>query len=224
MDNNIDETEKINLKENNTQNEGTNIENDFQTDMNNYLKEDNKLEENSIEKKKKDKKNNILIICLIGILVLLVGSYFVLSKVLVKEDTKPNEEEKQDTKDEEKKEEKKDDEEVLVYNLNVYKGNSGYLCQEYTETYCKDIAFTIKTATSNANILALDNNYVLYNDNHLKLYNIKTKEIKEILLENNYNNYSLDYSIDKNIQGILYSSIDNKSGYYNIINGTKLVV
>ncbi len=58
---------------------------------------------------------------------------------------------------------------------------------------------------------------IIYDDNGLKIYNIKTKEITPINLENKYEDYQLAYKKDE-IYGIFYRN-DEENGYYNIKNG-----
>ena len=220
MDNNFNENEESNVEEK-VQNEQVKTENNnIEPDVN----EENNIE-NPILEKKEDKKNNILFICMIGVLLVLIGGYFLYTKVLVKDNNKPKENEQKEENKEESKEEKKEEEtqedEVLNYTLDVYKQESGYFCKEKSD-YCKDVAFTIKTQTNDAKILYVSEDYILYNDNQLKIYNVKSKNVKKVKLENSYNQYTLIYDSEGNVQGILYTSINKKSGYYNISTNTKM--
>ena len=203
--------------------DNSNLEQEIKTEENNQI-ENEKI-------KKEDKKNNILFICMIGFLLVLIGGYFLYTKVLVKEDNKSKieQEEKQNESNEENidtKEEEKKDEEVLNYELNVYKSSYGYLCNEKND-YCKDIAFTIKTKTENAMIKKIEDSFILYNDDGLRLYNSYDGSIVKLSLEDQYRNYSIHYK-NKKVLGIIYYTEDESSckyvlsGYYNISKQQKM--
>ena len=159
-----------------------------------------------------EKKNNkiVIIFCLIFLIIVLIGAGFFIYKMTYKDNLV----------------EDKSEEEKLLYKLDIYKGESGQLCLEYNENYCKDLAFSIPTKEDNAKAIAfdIDNLFVLYSDNNeLKIYNHETNKSKSITLENNYKKYSIYKSNDKkSISGIVYTTNDDKSGYFNVKSGNKL--
>ena len=84
----------------------------------------------------------------------------------------------------------------------------------------------INVHSKEAKLLALDNHYssfVLYNDDGLYIYNIKTKKTEKVNLENTYKEYNifLNEKEDK-IIGISYLKSDKSSGYYNVLENKKL--
>ena len=159
-------------------------------------------------KKKTNKKLICIILAILG-LVLIFAGYFIYKMTYA-------------DNGEELKEEL---EEKLIYNLDVYKYSTGFLCKEYNEEYCKDIAFTIKTKTENTKILAFDTNYkfVLYEDEVLKVYNRTSGESQKLTLENSYKEYAIFTNNNKdNIAGVVYKTSDDKIGYFNTTTGNKL--
>ncbi len=167
-----------------------------------------------IPQKKKD-KGNLIAICISIVLAIIVvlGYKFIIAK------------DKDDKKDENEGE--KENTAVLNYTMNVYKNSDNYYCLEESE-YCNIVAFTIKTETEDAKILALDDsltsNFILYDDNGLKIYNIKTKEINKTNLEDDYEYYNLISNDTKSqASGIIYKEKDSDyKGYYNVLTNKKM--
>ncbi len=118
------------------------------------------------------------------------------------------------------------------YVLNVYNddNNEGHYCynDDVIGQSCTKIAFTIKTESKDAKIKTFDDNhfFMLYDDNGLKLYDIKNKQTKKIDLENEYDNYTIVLNQDKQTIGIIYQIRNSNSiyyeGYYNIITNKKM--
>jgi len=117
-----------------------------------------------------------------------------------------------------------DDVEELLYKLDVYK-QDGSLCLEKTE-YCKDIAFSIPTKNETSKVLGFDNEFlfVLYSDgDEVKIYNKNLNESQGTILKDEYKSYKLFVNEDKdNIAGIVYTTNDDKKGYFNLLTGKKL--
>ena len=105
------------------------------------------------------------------------------------------------------------------YKLEIYQTeyNNNQLCINLQLSSCTKIAFEIPTRTENAEILAVAyDNYVLYLDEEIYLYNNDTKKTEKINISKNATNYSLEYSDnDKNLYGIIYEE-NSKKSYYNI--------
>ena len=99
------------------------------------------------------------------------------------------------------------------YTLNIYKNDDNYLCNEQS-SYCNTIAYTIKTETSDAKVIEISDNLILYNDNGLKYYNCDTNENKNIMLNNEYENYHIlneKYLSFKKDNVLYLYDIDNKN-------------
>ena len=206
------------MEENKNANE--NLENDVKVDNEN--KEVSHNVDNSLEYKefvsKKGKNNNVvLIISIIIILLILIGGYFLLPKIL-KQNSSIQQEEKQEQTP-------KEEQEIINYNgeLILYKNSNDYLSQYQSDAFNEK--FILQTETENSIYLASMVGYLLYNDNGLKIYNIKTKERKSISFDSNYDYYRLVGLTDDNprIIGIEYGnyeSLENnkvkESGFYNI--------
>ena len=82
----------------------------------------------------------------------------------------------------------------------------------------------VKTKNENAKFLVATENYFLYSDDELKIYNVKSNRttIKDINLDSNLNDYTLYSNEEKtNIIGIGYKKNDY-IGYYNIPKGISL--
>ncbi len=119
-------------------------------------------------------------------------------------------------------------------SLDVYKyKDSDKYCDDKYED-CPILAHSIKTESKNPYIISFDNYYsktsfILYNDNGLKIYNIKTKEITKINLESTYESYSFIVK-DNKAKGILYYNkeynYETKNyegiGYFNIETNKKM--
>ena len=168
------------------------------------------MEENLVKKSKNT--NSALQIFLILIIILGVCgiSYFIYENALKEENL-----EQENGNEEEKK-----------YTLDIYKYNStGDICGSQT-SYCSEIAFSIETETENATFIGVDYEkylFVLYRDNGLKLYNVETKEIIKVNLEDNYKHYSIYLNNKKDkVAGIIYQLENNTFGYYNVLQNIKL--
>lgn len=109
------------------------------------------------------------------------------------------------------------------YTLNVLKSDISY-CDSNKYNTCSDVIYKIKTNVQDAKLYNATLNFALYNDNGLKIYNNKTKEIIKLNLETNYETYKLHISEDENkIIGIicysyLYNNENNepRSAYYSL--------
>lgn len=114
--------------------------------------------------------------------------------------------------------------ETKKFYLEVYKDKDGRLCLNKSEN-CSDLIYKIPTIKENANIIAVDsdNLFILYNDANFKIYNTKTSEIKDINLENNYTNYELYTTSEKDkVAGVIYKN-DKYAEYYNVLTDEKLL-
>ena len=113
----------------------------------------------------------------------------------------------------------KKDDSALEYKIEVYgkKYDSGayYICNHQSrEDDCKNVLFSIKTESANAQIiksyLSQESSfqYIIYNDNGIKLYNIKEENSKKI-----------DVDINGNIEwlpeGFIYNSSE-EAFYYDL--------
>lgn len=156
------------------------------------------MEDNS----KKKGSGGIILIIIILLLILLGIGYFIYLEINSSDDNKDNN--LVDTTN-------------YKYTMDVYKTVSNVLCNsKEINDICKTKAFTIKTESNGANILTNDTkNIVLYNDNGLKIYNDKTKNIIKVDLESNYDAYDLNVYNDEVI-GIVYKNIDENSSYYDL--------
>ncbi|MDE5889271.1 MAG: hypothetical protein K2H20_04555, partial [Bacilli bacterium] len=78
------------------------------------------------------------------------------------------------------------------YKLEVFKTEyNNNLCSNLQLSSCNKIAFEIPIKTENAKILSVAyDNYVLYLDEEIYLYNNDTKETKKIDITKNATNYS----------------------------------
>lgn len=147
------------------------------------------------------KKNNLtIVVVILIILVLGLGGFIIYDKVLNNEKNDNN------------------------YSLNILKK---HISDCVVNQDCENVVYTIKTNNSKAKIYTTIDNFVLYNDGGLKIYNHKTKEIVDINLETAYESYSFHLSEDKNkIIGVIgYSNLDNnqpKSVYYNLVLNKKM--
>ena len=105
------------------------------------------------------------------------------------------------------------------YTMNIYKNQYDHLCSKANES-CNIIAYTLKTETENAKIVGIeeyDFAYILYNDNGLKLYNVKTQKIVKTNLDTNYDSYEL-LKVDDNYLSASYYDFDNKTGCVYLVN------
>lgn len=100
----------------------------------------------------------------------------------------------------------------------IYKGDKIDKYKEDGKPKKDKVAFTIEVDNKNAEVLELNNNYLLYKDNKIKLYDIKNKSIKELSLNENYTMYQMALADDK-IIGIIYK---NESPTYIFNNEGKI--
>ena len=109
------------------------------------------------------------------------------------------------------------------YELKIYGNSNGYICLE-GETLCNNVVFTIPTDTNDAKLLTVSEyqSFLLFKDNTLKVYNLDTKEVTELKLENKYDEYELVTNTkDTLLVGVIYKK-GNTTGYYNIQKDKKL--
>jgi len=153
-------------------------------------------------KKNRDTLNVLMAILLIIILGAL--SYFIYETTYIEEDEK---------------------EKQTNYTLNVYQTGDGEFClTSEQDEMCSNLAFTLNTETEDAKVISsFSNLFILYRDNGLKIYNVKTKEIKKIDLESGYESYRLYLNNAKNkVAGIIYKLEIGGYAYYNVLKNTKL--
>ncbi len=113
-----------------------------------------------------------------------------------------------------------------LYTLSIYKDEYNNICGIETET-CNVFAFDIIT-DGKATLLDSNNNYILYKDETINIYDIFSKNVNKLQLPNNYTKYELAYDTYTNrLMGVIYydklSKINNVdiygvSGFYNIKN------
>ena len=144
--------------------------------------------ENNIEKK----KNWVMVLVIILIIIILGLVGFIVYKELSSGTNNNNNSNNNNNQEDNKQNDNNTvDTSNYKYTIDVYKTDSNMLCNEKYDI-CKTIAFTIKTESNEANVLATnEKNIVLYNDNGLKLYNDKTKKIIKINLTKEYENYEV---------------------------------
>ncbi len=109
------------------------------------------------------------------------------------------------------------------YELKIYGNKNGYICLD-GETLCDLVVYTIPTDSIDAKILSVSEhqNFLLFKDSTLKIYNINTKEITELKLENSYDEYELVTNLeDTLVVGVIYKSAE-RTGYYNISKDQKI--
>ena len=111
------------------------------------------------------------------------------------------------------------------YELEVYKVSSRYsrnydnLCLNKSDS-CDKVAFSFFVNTKDAKILDIDEeqSFILYKDEDIYLYHIKTGKKRMINIKNKYYEYKIGFdNIKKNVVGIIYKNKkDDKYSYYNI--------
>lgn len=174
-----------------------------------------------MEEEKKDNKGLKIGLILFLVLCLIGSCVFIYKRTYVGTN-----------KEKEKKEESSKENFVYLdtsdykYTFDVYKNKNSELCLSKDEN-CTEIAFTIKTETENAKLLTfgLMKNFVLYDDNGLKVYIVNLNKYQKINLENTYKKYEIysNKTQDK-IIGIVFNEndINNNTGYYNVLLDKKL--
>ena len=106
---------------------------------------------------------------------------------------------------------------TATYELKVYGNKNGYICLD-GETLCDMVVFTIPSETSNAKVLAVSDyqKYLLFGDNHLKVFDTDTKKVTELKFDNKYDEYKLVTDTkDTTLIGVIYKN-KNTTGFYNI--------
>ena len=112
--------------------------------------------------------------------------------------------------------------------LIVYKTSDGDLCvYDYCaqKKYGEQEAFRIKVSSKDAKLVAsdYDNTYILFNDNGIKIYDVKNKSINNSNLNGEYKEYTIYKSEDKKkIIGIGFKDNNDYVGYYNVSLGKSL--
>ena len=196
----------------------------------NILKEDNKQE-------LVPSKNNTGLIIGLVIIILLLSSVLVYLLFFnkEKEDVKDNKDnntqevEQDDNKQENENEQEKENEQESNgdYTLDVYVVQweiDGQIFGEYTEDGKK---FTIKVESPKAKFISSyydrTANFFIYDDNGLKLYDIKKNKSTKLNLKNVYKDYYLNLSEDeKSVIGISCRDSKGYGSYYNISLGKEL--
>ena len=168
-----------------------------------------------------DKKINGFEISLIIIIILLIVVIGIILYKMYFADKK--EDNKNNTNDNENGEVAKPSEEE--YTLNVYKSESGSLCSEKSD-YCSNVAYTIKTETEDAKMITSDASglFILYKDNVLKIYDVKSDSIKKTEVPTDGSTYNIVTGNNK-LAGIIVrnnSSSELDYEYYNIENNKKM--
>ena len=191
------------------------------------IKKDSK-QETSQELPKKDKKKTIIIcaISIIAIILISIGSLFIYKNYF---------------KDKESQNNNKEQENVVnqKHELYFYKDEEGYIYLKESDYEERTVAFTIPVESADAKIYDYSINkkdpyeessketevyYVLYEDNGLKLYDVKNDKTTNIDL--NYDNYGLHVSYDlTEVKGIIFNKYEETTeeypnaynyGYYNL--------
>lgn len=184
------------------------------------LTEETSIEIKPDEKPVKNNKNSHKVFFIIISAILIVGLMlcaFLLGKQYANKEQKTND--KVETN--QGKSEENLDKEKYKYTSYVYKNSDGYYCGNQNDI-CTEKGIEIPSETKNAKILAYEPQvgeqepkFVLYKDNGFKLYNVKTKQVDEIVLTDDARNYSLDLNDNETeIQGII-SRFDESSSYYS---------
>lgn len=188
----------------------------------NIVKNDNNLNDDDIAKKENDKKRKKKILIIVLIVVLLIGGIGTTVFLLNKDDVKENYDSKKDdvSNDEEENKDDEDHSKDEKHMMQIYGSTGPYgedvLCMD--SNYC-EAAFLIPVYTDNAEVLDVAyDNYVLYRDDKIYLYNHDTETASELNLEMNANNYVIHFSNNsKELYGISYVKND-KASYFNLEN------
>lgn len=193
--------------------------------------------------KVKSLKDNIFFFVTIGVIVFLALLFFGL-KFLSNRNNEKKEAELPNIVEEEPKEEPEkpvervpeskipnltliNNEEATI-SMTVYKEGDKY-CTKREELTCTEAAFTFLVVNNNARIMDINEEFILYIDDILKIYDIGTKQKYEVNLENTYTDYKLVMN-DNKISGIIYYAglinygFRNKysiSGFYDLTTNKK---
>lgn len=193
--------------------------------------------------KVKSLKDNIFFFITIGVIIFLALLFFGL-KFLSNKNNEKREAELPKVVEEEPQEEKEEpvervpeskipnltliNNEDAVISMTVYKEGDKY-CIKREELTCTEAAFTFLVVNNNAVIMDINEEFILYIDGILKIYDIGTKLKYEVNLENTYTDYKLVMN-DKKIAGIIYyAGLENygfrnkysTSGFYDLVNNKK---
>lgn len=180
-------------------------------------------------KKVKSLKDNIFFFLTIGVIAFLALLYFGIKFLNKKQEMKeeqniPNITEKQEEEETPKEPIKKEEVSKILnltlinnedanISLTVYKEGDNF-CPKREELRCTEAAFTFLVTNSNAKIMDINNDFILYLDEVLKVYDIGTKKKYTVNLENTYSEYKLVMN-DKNIVGIVYYNGLQNYGFRN---------
>ena len=193
--------------------------------------------EASIKDLSPQKNNNTIIVILIIIILLLVCAlvYMIMfhnGNESTNNNSNNNNQEKKpfDNVEEKNNNEKDNDVEekapVGNYDLTVYKYKyDGRISAANEKNDYNEEAFKIKVSSKDAKVLAADNNslFVVYKDNGVKIYNVKTKTVQKIDLQDNFKEYSAFSNERGNkLVGIAIKDNTDSIGYYNLSSGKLL--
>ncbi len=177
--------------------ENQNVNKDIEPENNEKVNQTNGKKINSFE---------ISLIIIIILLIVVIG--IILYKTYF---TDKKEDNKNNTNDNENGEVAKPNE--GEYTLNIYKTEGGLFTS--VQENGKELIATIEAETKEATVIGTggSNDFVLYKDKVIKIYDIKNKKIISTNLSINYRHYAM--YVDKGeVLGITY--IDEYTEYYNI--------
>lgn len=195
--------------------------------------------------KVKSLKDNIFFFVTIGVIIFLALMFFGMKYLTLKNKEKedenlPNVTEKEKENEQAPKEPVAKEEVSKIPNLTlinneeatisitVYKEGE-HLCPKREELTCTEAAFTFLVTNANAKIMDINNEFILYIDNILKVYDIGTKKKYKVNLENTFSEYKLVMNNTKIAGIIYYSGLQNNgfknkysvSGFYDLGNNKK---
>ncbi len=200
----------------------------------NILTEENKniVPTNEKPNQQPVKSNKGLIAFLIIIILLLAAAlvYFVFFNKDKEEPKKENNTQETENKEEEQKEEEQKEEEQKEqeteetkgnYNLDVYVTNDGMYSYIYDSPTENSTKVSVKVESDKAKYLSSSydstSNFFLYDDNGVKLYDIKNKKSTSLDIKNNYKDYYIHMSEDeKSVIGVSYTDSKGMGTYYNM--------
>ena len=156
---------------------------------------------------KEDKSKKNLIICILSFLLVLSFGFIVYDKVVKNNNESSNGNQSSNSGS-------------SKYVLKVF-GNNHSICEKQDISYCSKVVFTIDAETPDPLILRVsdsdsDFEYVLYEDNGLKLYDVDKKSIKKIDSDSKHVQV---YEMLSN--GFIYSDYDNDEFYYYDLSNNK---
>lgn len=174
------------------------------------MNESNAVETKNKQNKKTKKKIQILVIIILILIIVGIVTMTIWGNKKEEKGTSLQEQEQTELKN----------------KLPIY--SCGNTLNEEKAEGCETVAFEIPTETENAKVITYDYqnwNFILYDDNGLKIYNRSKKESKKINLENEYDEYNLNmYQDGSDIAGLILKTklpseedTDNYAyKYYNI--------